>query len=61
MFQHRAECEKKIHELLGSKGLLEGDKRRLEESLEDEKKKTEDVTFRYEEEHLSRGDLEVSK
>lgn len=59
--QYRAECEEKFHEHLSLLAQMKNERDSLSNKLDDEKKRLEDATFRFEEELISRGDLEVSK
>lgn len=58
--QYRSECEAKLKEFSGIVSHLNLNKGQLLSQLDDEKRKTEDLLFKFEEAAITKGDIEVS-
>lgn len=57
--QYRIECEKKMKESLDIVTRLKADQDELLSQLEDEKRKNEDLQFKFEEAAITKADIEV--
>lgn len=57
--QYRTECEKKLQDNLEIVCRLKADQNELLSQLEDEKRKNEDLQFKFEEAAITKADVEV--
>ncbi|XP_031350862.1 uncharacterized protein LOC116176432 [Photinus pyralis] len=56
---YRLECEKKLNEFTGALAQLNIDRQSILSQLDDEKRRNEDLQFRFEEAAITKGDVEV--
>lgn len=59
LLQYRSECESKLKEYSSVLSGLKVDQNELVAQLEDEKRKNEDLQFRFEEASITKSDVEV--
>lgn len=61
MLQYKSDTEKKLQEQNNLLSKLKAEQNELLSNLEDEKRKNEDLQFRFEEAAITKGDIEVKK